>query len=541
MTDSASDEPRFLLARLTPTAGQRRTALIAAAISVLAFAFAAPFAAIRLPEIDVFIPATQGILCANDLFTAVLLFSQFSTARSPALLVLAAGYLFAALILIPHALTFPGAFTTSGLLGADENSAPWLYLLWHACFPAAILVYALLQARGRKLDIAAVHTRAAVTGSVVTMLILVASLTWFSTGGARYLPHLVVGDTRTGLAYGLGALDLVIGVAGIAVLSRTKHSVLDLWLLVVMLTLVLEVALVTLLTTEGFQIGFYAGRVYALATSVTLLIALIAETARLEARLARSNVMLQRERNNRLVSATAVAASISHEVRKPLMSIAMNGGAAARFLAQAPPDYEEVKSALDAVVKDSQRTSQIFESIGGLFRGDNRAQQAVDLNEVTREVLEMLKSDLHDNRIKTSIDLAAGLPKILGHHGQLQEVVINLVTNAIEAMSANLERACLLEVKTERHGDGVAMMVRDSGPGIPSHRMDHLFDAFITSKSDGMGLGLAVCRMIVEHHGGQLSAISGAATTGACFRFVLPGDPRRRSRADRASTNRRDS
>ena len=157
---------------------------------------------------------------------------------------LAAGYLFAALILIPHALTFPGALTTSGLLGADENSAPWLYLLWQACFPVAPVAYALLQARGRKLDVAAVHTHAAITGSVVTVLILVAGFTWLSTDGARYLPQLVVGGTRTGLAYGLGALDLVIGLAGFAVLWRTRHSVLDLWLLVVTLTLALEVALV---------------------------------------------------------------------------------------------------------------------------------------------------------------------------------------------------------------------------------------------------------------------------------------------------------
>jgi len=150
---AASDESRFLLASLTPTPGQQRTALVVALAFILAFGLAAPFAYMQLRQIEVFIPATQGILCANNLFTAVLLYSQFSMARSSALLVLASGYLFAALILVPHALTLPGAFATSGLLGARENSAPWLYMFWHAGFAAGVTGYALLKYRSQPQDL----------------------------------------------------------------------------------------------------------------------------------------------------------------------------------------------------------------------------------------------------------------------------------------------------------------------------------------------------------------------------------------------------
>jgi signal transduction histidine kinase len=533
MTDGvASDENRFLLASLSPTPTQQRTALVVAVLFILAFGLAAPFAHIQLRQIEVFIPATQGVLCANNLFTAVLLYSQFSMARTSALLVLATGYLFAALILVPHALTFPGAFSTSGLLGAGENSAPWLYMFWHAGFVSAVLAYAILRENDAGPE---VHTRRTISGSVMAVLILVVSLTWLSTAGIHHLPQLTTGNARTHLPYYLSALDLAVGLAALAMLRRARRSLLDLWLSVVVLALVLEVLLSVFLTTDGFHLGFYVGRLYALATSLILLIALIAETMRLEARLAQSNVMLQRERNNRLISATAVAASISQEVRQPLMSIAMNGDAAARFLAKTPPDYEEVKAALDAVVKDSQRTSQIFESIGSLFRGNGRVQQPLDLNEVVREALQLLESDLHDNGVEITAELTPRLPKIIGHPSQLQEVVINLVTNAIEAMAANPEHTRFLQVKTEPYQDGVAVTVTDTGPGIPADKMSRLFDAFITSKGGAMGLGLAICRMIIERHGGQLWATSG---DGAAFRFILPGQAPQNAQTDHTSPNR---
>ncbi len=205
------------------------------------------------------------------------------------------------------------------------------------------------------------------------------------------------------------------------------------------------------------------------------------------------------------------------------MAIAMNGGAAAKFLAQRPPDYEEVKSALDAIVNDGQRVTQIIEDIGSLFRGDNSIQQKVDLNEIARDVIRILAADIRDNRIEVCTSFAAMLPPVTGHRGQLQEVVINLVINAIEAMTISSGHIRVLLIKTDQClYDKVSMTIEDSGAGIPSEQLWHLFDAFSTSKGQGMGLGLAICKMIVERHGGQISATSNENAVGACFRFILP-------------------
>jgi C4-dicarboxylate-specific signal transduction histidine kinase len=140
-------------------------------------------------------------------------------------------------------------------------------------------------------------------------------------------------------------------------------------------------------------------------------------------------------------------------------------------------------------------------------------------------VIEILGADLRANRVEVRTDLAAERLTVLGHRGQLQEVVINLVTNAMEAMAANPDDTRVLRVKTEQDPrDNVSMTIDDSGPGVPVDQQGHLFDAFITSKSQGMGLGLAICKMIVERHGGHISAVSNAHATGASFRFVLPRD-----------------
>jgi hypothetical protein len=140
-----SDEPDLFLATLTPTSGQRRSAVAVVVALLILFGVAAPLAAVQLPRSPAFVAFQQGILCVSDLITAALLFSQFSFIRSRILLVLASGYLFTALIVIPHTLTFPGAFTPTGLLGAGLQSTAWLYIFWHLGFPLALLAYAWLK------------------------------------------------------------------------------------------------------------------------------------------------------------------------------------------------------------------------------------------------------------------------------------------------------------------------------------------------------------------------------------------------------------
>jgi signal transduction histidine kinase len=238
---------------------------------------------------------------------------------------------------------------------------------------------------------------------------------------------------------------------------------------------------------------------------------LIAELRQRTNQLDRSVTDLQRERNNKLMNLEALAASISHEVRQPLASIATHGGAALRFLAHAPPNVEEIRSSLSWMISDSHRASQVFDNIRALFGKAEEGYESIDVNELIRGVLSTVQGDLEDHGITARVRLPEDLPKIVAHKGQLQEVLINLVRNAIEAMQAN-----------ERHGDDkVTLSIEDSGPGIDPKCMENIFDAFVTTKSHGMGLGLALCRMIIERHSGELSALP-AHPRGSIFRIALP-------------------
>jgi signal transduction histidine kinase len=210
-------------------------------------------------------------------------------------------------------------------------------------------------------------------------------------------------------------------------------------------------------------------------------------------------------------------------VRQPLTAIASNGDAGLICLGQASPDIEEARAAFSDIVADSHRVSQVFDNIRALFGRADQRQESIDVNEMALGVLRSLRADLKGHGITTRVELGSGLPLVMGHGGQLQEVFSNLVRNAIEAMDTVEVGNRMLLVRTENRGrDSIAVAVEDSGPGIAPEKVDCIFDAFVTTKSNGMGLGLAICRMIVERHGGQLSAARAGASGGARFKVVLP-------------------
>jgi signal transduction histidine kinase len=258
------------------------------------------------------------------------------------------------------------------------------------------------------------------------------------------------------------------------------------------------------------------------ALGASVLAALFAERRENEARLAHSNMMLERERDNKLMNVEAITVAIAHEVRQPLAAIVANGNAALRFLAREPPDRDEVRAALNRIVNDGHRTSEVFDGIRALFRKVDQGRQPVDINKLILGVLQSLQGEFKDRGIELRSELAIELPLIDGHASQLQEVIINLVRNAIEAMENVADRDRVLQVTTGlRDRESIAVAVQDSGPGIDPKRLDEIFNAFFTTKSQGTGLGLAICRMIIEHHGGQLVA-SSDGKTGALFQFALP-------------------
>jgi signal transduction histidine kinase len=258
------------------------------------------------------------------------------------------------------------------------------------------------------------------------------------------------------------------------------------------------------------------------ALSAYILAALFAERKENEARLARSNMMLQRERSNKLMNLEGVVASISHEVKQPLAAIVASGGAALRWLARTPPDVEEVRSDLKTIVSEGNRAGQIFDNIRDLFRTTDKGKALINMNEMTLGILSALEEGLKKHHITTRTELMSEPPLVLGHRGQLHEVLLNLIRNAIEAMEAVKDGRRMLQLRTEKHGrDAIAIEVEDTGPGIDKEKLEDIFEAFVTTKPEGMGLGLAICRMIVERHGGQLSA-SSADEGGALFQIILP-------------------
>jgi signal transduction histidine kinase len=258
------------------------------------------------------------------------------------------------------------------------------------------------------------------------------------------------------------------------------------------------------------------------AIGAYVLAALFAERRDSEARLARSNMMLERERSNKLMSLEATAASISHEMKQPLTAITANGVSALRFLEQSPSDLDEVRSALSDIVSDGYRVSGVLDNIRSLFSRAGQKQEPIDVNEAARAALRPLRGELSDHGVTVRVALAPELPPVMGHGGQLEEVVTNLLHNAIEAMDGvDVERRVLsLRTRLDRW-NAIVVEVEDSGPGIDPKHLDSMFDAFVTTKPQGTGLGLAICRMIIERLGGQLSAASDGKS-GARFQIMIP-------------------
>jgi signal transduction histidine kinase len=315
---------------------------------------------------------------------------------------------------------------------------------------------------------------------------------------------------------------VLICVVALALLWRKKRSVLNQWLMVVALAFVSELIINGLLISARFTLGWYVSRLFSIVTSTIVLVVLLEETTRLYGRLARSNAMLLREQNNRLMTLEALAASISHEVRQPLTGITLSGRALLRFLGDTPPKLEKARSAGENVIAAGHRASQILDDIRNLFGTAERAQSPVDVNDLVVSSLRTLDSELKKHNITVRVEVKTKLPPVIGNNGQLQEVIVNLIQNAIDAMDAVDDDRRVLQVRTEHNGgDAISVEIEDTGPGIDPKKSADIFDTFFTTKPHGMGLGLAICRMIIERHEGQISVFS-ANPHGAVFRIKLP-------------------
>ena len=761
------------LLNLPPTRQQRRWAVAVAACQLATLALIAPFAGIPLGQMNGFIPAVEAVVFVTDLVTSVLLFSQFATHRLNALLVLACGYLFSALIIIPHALSFPGAFSPVGLPGAGFQTTPWLYWFWHFPFAMALLGYGLLgnEKSDQRSPLAVIARTVALVFALVCGLVLVA------TAGKGYLPA-ILADRISGIpandlaSHSLATITILVCVSAFAILWLRRRSVLDQWLMIVVLSVILEIVIVVLVSPKRFDVGFYIGRLFSLLTSTIVMVVLLVETIRLYASAARSNEgkirrlvdanimgiiignldgtivdsndaflqMLGYDRNDvarkslnwmditppewrkvneehiadikstgttstyetqlfrkdgsripvlcgaaifdeargqavafvvdltdrkradealrrgeaflakgqklsqtgtfswrfateefvwsdelyriyefepgvditfekiatryhpedkaivagvaeqarrgvisfdythrllmpngsikhihvvahgnrdkdgqleyfgavqditqrhladealnkartelahmaRVTSLGALTASIAHEVNQPLSGIITNASTGLRMLSASSPDLDGARETTRRTIRDANRAAEIISRLRALFARRKISTEMVDLKEALREVISLSLREIQNGRVTLHSEFADDLPSVQCDRIQVQQVLLNLIRNAAEAMYDVNDRPRQLVISAAKAESGGAIVtVRDSGPGIDPANLERVFDALYTTKTDGLGIGLSICRTIVEAHGGKLWATADAPY-GTTFQFTLP-------------------
>jgi PAS domain S-box-containing protein len=257
----------------------------------------------------------------------------------------------------------------------------------------------------------------------------------------------------------------------------------------------------------------HQGRIYAMARD---------ETEQKHAEDSLREAQQELERVSRQTTIGAMTASIAHEINQPLSAIVASGNAGLRWLAREEPNLDEVQEALQRIVDDGRRAADIITSIRGMFRKDNHERLLLSVNDLVREVLTLTHGDLERRQIILRSQFQDALPKITGERVPLQQVLLNLIMNAAEAMSAVTGRERLLTIQAALNEQtSVLITVEDTGCGIDQVHLDRIFEPFFTTKSHGMGLGLSICRSIIEAHGGRLWALPGSPF-GTAFHLTLP-------------------
>jgi PAS domain S-box-containing protein len=233
-------------------------------------------------------------------------------------------------------------------------------------------------------------------------------------------------------------------------------------------------------------------------------------------------VQMELAHANRVATVGQLTASIAHEVKQPIGAAAANAAAALRWLGAQPANLHEVREALDRIVNDAMRAGDIIGRIRELIEKAPPRKESVDINEAVREVIELTRSEASKHGVSVRTVLGDNLPHVLGDRVQLQQVMLNLIVNAVEAMSGVNEGARELLISTRANASsGVLVSLRDSGPGLDPANLERLFEAFYTTKSTGMGMGLSICRSIIEAHGGRIWA-GANEPQGAVFEFTVP-------------------
>jgi signal transduction histidine kinase/ActR/RegA family two-component response regulator len=548
---------RVALSTIFPTTGESRLALTVVVVSVAIFLAAAPFAQTRLASVPAFIPVYETALIVNDLLTALLLFGQFAQARSRALLVLALGYLFDALIIIPHALTFPGLFAPTGLLGAGPQSTAWLYMLWHGGFPIFVIAYAMLQRRDAAGNLAPGLGRSGPSNSgvivaILAITLLVIGLTALATSGQDALPNIMEGSGYTPVMKFVVTATWGVSALALFVLWRNpRPTALDLWLMVVMAAWLFDIALSAVLNAGRFDLGFYAGRIYGLLAASFVLIVLLLETSGLYSRVARDRSRLEEETQRleadvqeqkaakarteaqlwqaqKMEAIGNLTGGMAHDFNNLLAIIIGNLDLLGERKTVDKEDGEMIKAALDAAMRGADLNRRLL----AFARRQPLQPQRVNLNDLIGETVKLL-SRMLGQHIEITTDLGPDLWPVVVDPAQLSSSLTNLATNARDAMpnggtltivSGNRQ----LDADYAAHadvtaGDYAMIEISDSGTGMPPEVLARIFEPFFTTKETGKGTGLGLSMVFgfIKQSGGHINVYSEPGV-GTTFRLYLP-------------------
>jgi signal transduction histidine kinase/DNA-binding response OmpR family regulator len=562
-----------LLSTWPASPGERRFALAVVLLSVVVFAAAAPFAQHRLPQVQAFIPAYEAALVVTDLITAVLLFGQFRIARSKAVLVLAAGYSFTALSTIAHALSFPGLFAPGGLLGAGPQSTAWIYMFWHGGFPLFVIAYAVLRGSSREALPAPASAGRVILGAVAGVAAVVVAFAALSLGGHDALPAILAGNHYTPVMIGVVSTVWFISLVALVLLWRRRpHSVLDLWLMVVMCAWLFDIALSAMLNAGRFDLGFYAGRVYGLLAASFVLAVLLLENGLLHARLAAAHAEEQRraadlqQAGERLASLnaqlgdsnlrlqeqtqhkTAFLASMSHELRTPLNAII---GFADLLRAGRGGNEDNQRSFASHIYRSGHHLLSLINDILDLSKIEagkvEIALAPVELEPALADAVALLSNQAQAKGIVLRSEPRGAVGTFVVDPRRFKQILLNLLSNAVkfapQGGRVTLRTDVVDRQRAETGLPGFAaghrlplpatdferfleVSVFDDGMGIAAEAMGVLFTPFTqvankALKVEGTGLGLSVVHRLAQLHGGTV-AVTSEAGKGSCFTAWLP-------------------
>jgi len=537
---------------------ERRVAQAVVIVLALAFVAAVPFVRVPLAKLPAFIPSYESALAINDLITSVLLFGAFATLRSRALLVLGCGYLFDALMMVPHGLSFPGVFSETGLLCAGPQTTAWLYVFWHGGFPLFIIAYAALANRGDD-NVVRSPLPVAIVSAIGGVVALVSALTLTATAGHDLLPEVIRGgDYSMMVSRGISPAIWLLSLLALIVLwRRRQNSVLDLWLMVVMAAWLFDVALSAVIGSSRYDLGFYAGRIYGLLAASFVLTTLLVETSGLYRRLAAARTELEDRVRERTVELQRAVEALKSETAERLQTQAqfvqaqkmealgtLAGGIAhdlnntlvpvlglAKMMMKRRSENSREHANLATILQAGERARDLVRRILAFTRKEAAIRANVDLASLVRDSLKMIRPSL-----PATIHVAEEIetvPTVLGDPGQLHQIVLNLVVNAAQAIGDGmgtitvvLRAACFPLPLGDVIGPPVpcvALTVRDSGCGMNEATMQRVFEPFFTTKpvGEGTGLGLSVVHSIVAQHGGR-ATVESRVGQGTRFDVYLP-------------------